>query len=143
MPVISALWRLRQEDHESPASLGYVARPVSENKKQHGDPYLTTQEAKTGGLQFEISWDNKCVRIYLNPQMGVREHTCRPSNTGGSDEEDYDSRPARQKNKVHKTPCQQKNLGVVACSCHSSYSEKQKIGELWSRPAQAQSKTLS
>jgi hypothetical protein len=36
-----------------------------------------------------------------------------------------------------------KKLNMVACSCHSSYDRKPKIGESWYRMAWAKSETLS
>jgi hypothetical protein len=44
--------------------------------------------------------------------------------------------------KVCETPYQQKNLGVVACTCHPSYGRKIKIGRSQSRLAWAKSTTL-
>jgi hypothetical protein len=36
-PVIPALGKLRKEDHEFEASLGYIARAVSKKKKKQGN----------------------------------------------------------------------------------------------------------
>jgi hypothetical protein len=55
----------------------------------------------------------------------VVAHACNPSYLGGSDWEDEGSRPTLAK-KFKSPPSQQKNLGVVAYTCHPSYCKKYK-----------------
>lgn len=44
MPLIPGLWRLRQEEYELEAIMGYIARHVSVEKKKH--MYLASIECK-------------------------------------------------------------------------------------------------
>jgi hypothetical protein len=56
MPVIPALRRLRQEDHEFEANLSYIARPCLKTKQEH----ITTV---TIMMMMIMASDNYCIRI--------------------------------------------------------------------------------
>jgi hypothetical protein len=55
MPVIPALGRLRQEDQDLEASLGYIERPHLEQNKIKQDTYLTNSLVPTA-LDWHPGW---------------------------------------------------------------------------------------
>jgi hypothetical protein len=81
----------------------------------------------------------------LNQQLSTGAHAYHPKlhKRVRSEGSQFQDSPGKKVSKTLPSTSTEKKVGVVACTCHPSYSRKHKIGESQSRPAWTKSKTLS